>query len=430
MAKPQKITPFLWFDDKAEQAAQLYTSIFKKSSIDKVMPVPSGTSTVVSFTLNGQQFSALNGGPWFKLNPSISLFVSTKSLAETKRVWKALSKGGEVMMPLQEYPWSKQYGWCRDQFGASWQVMMGGFTSTKKQFVPSFLFTGPQKGRAGEAIEFWTGVFPKSSVAMLDHYKKGEPGPEGWLKYGEFTLAGQTLSAMDNPQPQADFTFNEAFSFLINCKNQKEVDFYWEKLTADGGSEGNCGWCKDKFGVSWQVVPEAFLKMVSSPDPSVAQTAMAAVMRMGKINIRKLSKMPPPLKPITVKAKIGAPVEKVWRLWTEPQHIMKWNNASDDWHTPAATNDLRTGGSFSATMAAKDGSMSFEFGGTYTEVAENQLIAYVMGDGRKARVTFKSSGGKTEVVETFDPETMNPREMQQAGWQAILDNFKRYAERG
>jgi uncharacterized protein YndB with AHSA1/START domain len=132
--------------------------------------------------------------------------------------------------------------------------------------------------------------------------------------------------------------------------------------------------------------------------------------------------------PITVETNVNAPVETVWACWTEPEHIMRWNSASPDWHTPSATNDLREGGSFTSRMEAKDGSVGFDFGGTYTTVIEHAEMAYVMDDGRKVRVTFNGHGDHTHVTETFDPETENAPEMQRQGWQAILDNFKTYAE--
>ncbi|MBT2700631.1 SRPBCC family protein [Bacillus sp. ISL-40] len=131
---------------------------------------------------------------------------------------------------------------------------------------------------------------------------------------------------------------------------------------------------------------------------------------------------------ITVKATVHAPVEKVWGYWTEPNHITKWNNASDDWHTPIAENDLTVGGKFLTRMEAKDGSFGFDFGGIYDEVKLNEAISYTMGDGRKVDITFKGRGNETQVIETFDAETTNSIEMQQAGWQAILDNFKKYSE--
>lgn len=131
---------------------------------------------------------------------------------------------------------------------------------------------------------------------------------------------------------------------------------------------------------------------------------------------------------ITVEATIKAPVEKVWKFWSGPEHIVKWSNASDDWHTPRAENDLRTGGKFLSRMEAKDGSMGFDFGGVYDAVKTNELIEYTMGDGRKVKINFTKNGNETKVVETFEAEDTNPIEMQRAGWQAIMDNFKNYAE--
>lgn len=131
---------------------------------------------------------------------------------------------------------------------------------------------------------------------------------------------------------------------------------------------------------------------------------------------------------ITVEATVNAPIEKIWESWTKPEHITQWCNASDDWHAPYADNDLRTGGKFKTTMAAKDGSFSFDFGGTYTDVQENHFMAYTMDDGRKVSVTFETSNGATHITETFEPEAINPMEMQQGGWQAILNSFKKYTE--
>jgi len=131
---------------------------------------------------------------------------------------------------------------------------------------------------------------------------------------------------------------------------------------------------------------------------------------------------------ITVEATVHAPVEKVWEYWTNPAHIVEWNSASPDWHTPRATNDLRTGGSFTARMEAKDGSMGFDFGGIYDEVATNRLIAYTMGDGRRVNVAFSGKDGHTHIREEFEAESQNPMDMQRMGWQSILDNFKKYAE--
>ena len=131
---------------------------------------------------------------------------------------------------------------------------------------------------------------------------------------------------------------------------------------------------------------------------------------------------------ITVSAVVNAPVEKVWAVWSSPEHIVKWSNASDDWHTPKAENDLRAGGKFLSRMEAKDGSWGFDFGGVYDEVKTNELIAYTMGDDRKVTVTFAGESNTTKVTETFEAEAEHTEEMQRSGWQAILDNFKKYTE--
>jgi uncharacterized protein YndB with AHSA1/START domain len=131
---------------------------------------------------------------------------------------------------------------------------------------------------------------------------------------------------------------------------------------------------------------------------------------------------------ITVEASVNAPAKKVWDYFTMPEHITKWNNASDDWHTPRAENDLRTGGNFNYRMEARDGSFGFDFGGVYDEVETNKSIGYTMGDGRKVKVSFSDNGNATAISETFEAETQNSIELQRTGWQAILNNFKKYVE--
>jgi uncharacterized protein YndB with AHSA1/START domain len=131
---------------------------------------------------------------------------------------------------------------------------------------------------------------------------------------------------------------------------------------------------------------------------------------------------------ITVTTLVRASIETVWQCWTEPEHITQWCQADESWHAPAASNDLREGGRFKTTMAAKDGSVEFDFEGTYTAIVPHELIAYVMDDGRRVRVEFESIGADTRIVETFDPESENPEQMQQQGWQAILESFRRHTE--
>ena len=131
---------------------------------------------------------------------------------------------------------------------------------------------------------------------------------------------------------------------------------------------------------------------------------------------------------ITIQTQVKAPVEKVWEYWTSPVHIVKWNSASEDWHTPRAENDLRTGGRFSSRMEARDGSFGFDFGGVYDIVETHKRIEYTLEDDRKVRIHFTSNGDTTEVIESFEAESTNPVEMQRSGWQSILDNFKKYTE--
>lgn len=131
---------------------------------------------------------------------------------------------------------------------------------------------------------------------------------------------------------------------------------------------------------------------------------------------------------ITINATVNAPADKVWNYWTAPEHITKWNNASDDWHSPRAENDVRNGGKFNIRMEAKDESMGFDFAGVYDNVKQNEIIEYTMGDGRKVTINFKETDGKTKITETFEAEETNPVDMQRTGWQNILDNFKKYTE--
>lgn len=287
--------------------------------------------------------------------------------------------------------------------------------ATTNKITPFLWFNG----QAEDAANFYVSVFKNSQIGKV--LRNGDA-----VMVVDFTLDGQPFSAL-NGGPQ--FTFNEAVSFVVHCDTQEEVDHFWEKLTADGGEESQCGWLKDKFGVSWQIIPEALPRLLADPDPAIAQYAMMAMMQMQKIEIAKLTPDPNAERPaITIEATVQAPVEKVWRLWTVADHIRNWNNASDDWHTPKAVNDLRVGGQFVFTMAAKDGSFSFDFEGVYDDVVENRRIAYTIADGRKVVVTFEPTAAGVHVVETFEAENIHSLAMQQAGWQAILDNFKKYTE--
>ena len=286
MSKPQKITPFLWFDHQAEEAAGFYTSVFRNSKIDRVVHFGEQVG-VVDFSLDGQGFNAMNAGPAFQLNPTISFFVVCETEAETDEVWGKLLEGGKVLVHLDKYPWSEKYGWVQDRYGLSWQISLGKMEDTGQKFTPSLLFSGIQSGRAEEALHFYASVFSPSSITGILHYGAGGEGREGTVNHAQFSLCGQTFMAMDDSMESPD-SFNEALSFVVDCEDQKEVDYFWDSLLAGGGQESMCGWLKDRFGVSWQVIPRALPKLLSDPDPEKAQRASAAMMKMRKIEVDKL----------------------------------------------------------------------------------------------------------------------------------------------
>ena len=252
----QKIVPFLWFDKEAREAAEFYTSVFDHSGIlssTMIRNTPSGDTEVIEFQILGYYFKAISAGPYFKINPSISFHVRCRTLDEADRIWSKLSPGGLVMMDFGEYPFSKRYGWIQDKFGVSWQVI-----HTEGEFgqfiLPALMFVGKVCGMAEEAIKLYTSVFHHTSSEILARYGKGEePDKDGSVRYAQFFLETQEFSAMDSALNH-DFSFNEAVSFVVNCRDQKEIDDFWNRLSALPEAE-QCGWIKDKYGVSWQIVP-------------------------------------------------------------------------------------------------------------------------------------------------------------------------------
>ncbi len=298
MAIKQRIVSSLWFDDQAEEAAKFYTSIFPDSHIDHITRYgkegfdihqrPEGSVMTVDFTLSGQEFCGLNGGPLFKFNPSISYFVVCETEAETDKLWGHLSAGGMVLMPLDKYDWSEKYGWVQDRYGLSWQIAFGKISDTGQKITPSFLFANEQHGRAEEAIHFYTSIFDDSSITGMLKYGPGGNEPEGTVNHAQFKLAGQTFMAMDSAFPH-QFSFNDAISMMVQCETQKEIDFYWDKLTA-GGEEVQCGWLKDKFGVAWQVNPIQLSKMLLDPDKKKTERVTRSFLKMKKFDLAELQK--------------------------------------------------------------------------------------------------------------------------------------------
>ncbi len=292
----QKIIPNLWFNTNAEEAVAFYTSIFDGGEVTYTTHYPKaghevhgmepGTVMMVEFQIEGYTMLALNGGPVFTFTPAISFMVNCQTKEEVDTLWNALSEGGEALMALDAYPFSERYGWIKDKYGVTWQLIYTAQVA-KRNIVPSLMFVGEQCGKAEEAIHAYTSIFKDSAIGSIFRYGSDQaPEKEGTIMFGDFVLAGQTFAAMDSAQAHM-FTFNEAISLIITCKDQVEIDYFWERLSAVPESE-MCGWIKDKYGVSWQIVPEGMEDMLNNPDREKAEQAMAAILKMKKIDIAAL----------------------------------------------------------------------------------------------------------------------------------------------
>jgi predicted 3-demethylubiquinone-9 3-methyltransferase (glyoxalase superfamily) len=272
------IYPCLWFNGNAKEAAEFYTSVFKDSRITTDTPV------VVNFELGGQKFMGLNGGPQFKPNPSISFFVVCGSEVETDEIWQKLVEGGQVLMTLDKYDWSEKYGWVQDRFGINWQLSYGKLSDVGQNFTPVLMFTQNVAGKAEEAINFYSSLFPDASTMGILRYSAQDHDQEGLVKHAQFTLGGNVFMAMDSTLDHA-FKFNEGISLVVECKDQQEIDHYWNAMTQNG-EESMCGWLKDPYGVSWQIVPSVIGELMSEPEK--APGVMNALMGMKKLNIDEL----------------------------------------------------------------------------------------------------------------------------------------------
>ena len=295
----QKIVPHLWFDTQAKEATEFYCSVFPDSSISSVKTIqdtPGGDCDIVSFTLWGYAFMAISAGPLFKFNPSVSFMVNfdpaqdKNAKAKIDEVWEKLSEGGKVLMPLDEYPFSERYGWIQDKFGLSWQLILTNPEGdVRPVIIPSILFVGDQCGKAEEASNFYLSLFKNAKRGQLVHYPAGmEPDREGTVMFTDFTLEGQWFVAMDSAR-QHDFGFNEAISFMVNCDDQNEIDHYWEALSAVPEAE-QCGWLKDAYGLSWQIVPAVMDSMMQDEDAGRVNRVTQAFLQMKKFDLAELQR--------------------------------------------------------------------------------------------------------------------------------------------
>ncbi|MFO0703722.1 MAG: VOC family protein [Patescibacteria group bacterium] len=294
----QKIVPNFWFDHNAEEAINFYRSVFRDSKINSTLNYPktaeegladfqkdlAGKVLTIDFEISGYRFLAINADSTFKPNPSISFFYHCQSKEEIDEMWKKLVDGGTALMDLGKYPFSEYYGWVQDKYGYSWQLMLStGVDDSAPRIIPSLLFTKDKDGQAENAMKFYTSVFKDAEMSKnINRYGKSSPtGKENAISYADFSLFGQKFAVMDGGGIDHNFSFNPAISLMVQCVDQAEIDYYWEKLSSSPEFE-QCGWLQDKFGVSWQIVPENFEQLLKYPG------AFKKMMNMKKLDIEEM----------------------------------------------------------------------------------------------------------------------------------------------
>ncbi|MDD2458256.1 MAG: VOC family protein [Eubacteriales bacterium] len=281
------IVPYLWFDHQAEAAVDLYTHTFLHSHVvsnrlyttsgAEVSGRPDGSLLSIEFVIAGQPMVALNGGPVYPFTPANSFYVHCPFAEEVDRIYEKLSAGGEVLMELGTYPFSPRFAWVRDPFGINWQIMQSDHPA---QIVPGFLFTGSRIGQAESAIQHYVTTIPNSNLQIM------EKSPDGLVQYASFTLNGQAFAATESSFDHG-FDFSPAISFLLSCETEDEFESIWSSLT-DETTDPQCGWVTDRFGITWQIVPEALFALINSDDEIRSERVLKALYPMKKINLAVL----------------------------------------------------------------------------------------------------------------------------------------------
>ena len=278
----QKIVPSLWFDHVAAEAANFYAEVLPGATVTDTQYYPmeglldfqqefAGKELTVEFEVQGYRFVAINAGPQFRVNPSVSFMLNfdpsrdERAREHLDEAWAALSDGGSELMPVGEYEFSPHYGWIQDRFGVSWQLILTDAAGEPRPFViPNLLFGGSAQNRAGAAMEHYTSVFEGARTGAVWRYPDAVgPAPAGSIMFGELNLFGQWFALMDSAVEQ-DFTFNPGVSLMLQCQDQEELDRYWHELSAVPEAE-QCGWLVDRFGLSWQVVPANMSELMQAP---------------------------------------------------------------------------------------------------------------------------------------------------------------------
>ncbi len=288
----QKIIPHLWYDKEALEAAKLYVSLFEDSVIVNVTTIPdtpSGDAEMVDFKLAGMQFSAISAGPYFRLNPSISLMIACETEQEVDRLYEKLIPDGFELMPLGEYPFSKHFAWIQDKYGLNFQLFLVEDIKEHQRIRPTLLFGDQVCGRAEEAIDFYLSVFSDSKKGYVNYYQPGEAeDSRAKINYGELNIHDNQIIVMDHGYG-SEITFNEAFSFMVPCDSQEEIDYYWDKLSYVPEAE-QCGWLKDQFGVSWQIVPSNMNDVMMNGTNEEIKRVTEAFLQMKKFDLAALER--------------------------------------------------------------------------------------------------------------------------------------------
>jgi predicted 3-demethylubiquinone-9 3-methyltransferase (glyoxalase superfamily) len=287
----KKLHTHIWFDTQAVEAAQFYTTVFDAEIefINKIQGTPSGDCDIVGLRIEDAMFQFISAGPYFSPNPSISFTVACASETEAETFWNKLSNEGKVLMEYGDYPFATKYGWCEDKYGVSWQISYAKDQQASQRITPSFLFVGDAVGKAEAAMEFYTSIFPASGIDFVSKYGEN-PGPDKpeYVNYGSFHLVNQGFVAMDSAM-EHKFGFTEGISIIVYCKDQEEIDKYWSALSAVPEAE-QCGWLKDKFGVSWQIVPMQMERMMNTEDEAAKKRVTEAFLKMKKFDLAALEK--------------------------------------------------------------------------------------------------------------------------------------------
>lgn len=279
------ITPFLWFEKDMNSALSLYEKVFDLEI--EGLKEKDELNQLVSFDFAGITFTVISGGPSAQFTPASSFILVQTSAEMIRRQFTALAEGGKILMALDHYPFSPLYGWVQDQSGLSWQFMLDVDAETNISVEPSLLFSSTACGKAEEALSYYAAVFPNSTVDIIHPYQPGESAsPLAKINYGHVNLDGFSLSAMDDGT-WGGFVFSDALSLVVGCRNQAEIDYYWERLSADP-SGGQCGWTKDKYGLTWQVVPATIGALLYGGTEAENQRVSAAMLGMKKLDIAAL----------------------------------------------------------------------------------------------------------------------------------------------